>query len=134
MRRLVALALFREDVQEHRLVLRLQELEGLDEQRNVVAIDRAVIAQAEFLEDDARQEQVFHALLDLVREVAACALPAIASTKRRGLFVQVRVGRIRGDVVQVAGDGADVLGDRPLVVVETTMKRLVCAATLFSAS
>ena len=36
----------------------------------------------------------------------------------RGFFVQMRVGRVRGDLVEVAGDGADVFGDRPLVVVE----------------
>ena len=51
MRRLVAFALFGDDVEEHRLVLVLQKLEGLDQQRDVVAIDRTVIAQAEFLED-----------------------------------------------------------------------------------
>ena len=57
-RRLVAFAFLREDVQQDRLVLRLEKLEGPDEQRNVVPVDRAVVAQAEFLEDDARHEQV----------------------------------------------------------------------------
>jgi len=36
----------------------------------------------------------------------------------RGLFVQVGVGGMRGDFVEVAGDRADVPGDRPLVVVQ----------------
>ena len=115
--RLVALALFREDVEQDRLVLRLQELEGPDEQRDVVAVDRAVVAEAELLEDDARQEQVLHAFLDLVRELQH-ALAADRLDKAAGLFVQVRVGRMGGDVVEVGRDGADVLGDRPLVVVE----------------
>ena len=59
----------------------LQKLEGPDEQRDVVAVDRAVITQAEFLEDDARQEQILHAFLDLVREVQLPILPAIVLTK-----------------------------------------------------
>ena len=67
--RLVAFALFRQDVEQDRLVLLLQKFESADEQRNVVAIDRAVVAQAEFFEDHARHEQVLHAFLDLVREV-----------------------------------------------------------------
>jgi hypothetical protein len=36
----------------------------------------------------------------------------------RGLFVQVRVGRVRGDFVEILRDGADVFCDRPFVVVE----------------
>ena len=47
---LVAAALLGDDVEDDRLVLRLQELEGLDEQRQVVAVDRAVVAEAELLE------------------------------------------------------------------------------------
>ena len=69
--RLVAFALFGQDVEQHRLVLRLQKLEGLDEQRDIVPVDRAVIAQAELFEDDARHEQIFHAFLDFVREMHA---------------------------------------------------------------
>ena len=115
--RLVALALFREDVKQHRLVLRLEELEGPDEQRDVVPIDRAVIAEAEFFEDDARQEEALHPFFDLVREVQH-ALAGDCLDKAAGFFVQVRIGRIGHDVVQVARDRADVLGDRPLVVVQ----------------
>ena len=68
-RRLVAFAFFGQDVQQDRLVLVLQEFESADEQRNVVPIDRAVIAQTELLENHARHEQVLHAFLDLVREM-----------------------------------------------------------------
>ena len=46
-----------------------QEFECSNEQRNIVAIDRAVITQTELLEDHARHEQVLHAFFDLVREV-----------------------------------------------------------------
>ena len=66
-RRFVALAFFGQNMQEHRLLLRLQKFKRADQQRDVVPINRAVIAQAEFLEDDARDKQTFNAFLDLVR-------------------------------------------------------------------
>ena len=81
--RLVAFAFLGEDVQQHRLVLRLQKLEGPDEQRDVVPIDRAVVTQAEFFEDDARHEQVLDAFFDLVRELHRRFFQRIASTKSR---------------------------------------------------
>ena len=113
----VAFALLREDVEEHRLVLRLEKLERPDQQRDIVAVDRTVIAQAEFLEDHARDEQVLDAGLDLVREIAA-PLPPTISTNCARFLVEMGVGRVGDDPVEVAGDGADVLGDRPFVVVE----------------
>src|SRR5207244_9925871 len=43
-RRFVAFAFFRQNVQEHRLVLRFQEFKGADQERDVVSIDRSVVA------------------------------------------------------------------------------------------
>ena len=115
--RLVAFAFFREDVEEDGLVLALQKFEGAGEQRDVVAVDRAVVAQAEFLENHARDEQVLDAFLDLVREMErASARDRLDETP--GLFVQMRVGRVGHDVIQVVRDRADVFRDRPFVVVE----------------
>ena len=68
---------------------------------SVVAVDRAVVAQAEILEHDARSEQVFHAGLDLVGEVAG-EFSAEHFDELRGLVVQMRVGRVGGDLVEVA--------------------------------
>jgi hypothetical protein len=45
-------------------------------------------------------------------------LPAIALTKAARLFVKMRVGRIRDDVVQIGSDRPDVFRDRPFVVVQ----------------
>ena len=73
--RLIAFAFFGQNVKQDRLVLGLEKLEGADEQRNVVTIDRTVIAKTEFLENDARQEQIFDALFDLVREIATRSCP-----------------------------------------------------------
>ena len=129
----VAFAFRGEDVQEHGLVLRFQELESAFEQRDIVPVDGAVVAQAEFLEDDAREQQIFHAGLDLVREVD-CELSTDRLDELRGLFVQVRIGRVRGDLVEVARDGAHVFRDGPFVVVEHDDEFFRLPATLFSAS
>ena len=78
-RRLVAFAFFGQDVEQDRLVLRLQKFEGAGEQRNIVPIDRSVIAQAELFENDARHEQALSRLLRLCARNAARDLPAIVS-------------------------------------------------------
>ena len=51
-RRLKAAALLREHVQQHGVIEGLEELEGLDEQGKVVAVDGAEILQAELLKED----------------------------------------------------------------------------------
>jgi hypothetical protein len=58
-------------VQQNRLVLPLQKFERACEQRNVVSIDRSVIAQSEFLEYHTGHNQTFETFFDLVGEVDA---------------------------------------------------------------
>src|SRR5205085_299257 len=116
-RRFVALSLLGQDVEQDRLVLALEKFEGLDQEWNVMAIDRPVIAQAQFFKDYARQEQVLHALLEFVGELDR-ALAGNRFNKAPGLVVQTGIGWVRDDVVQITGDGADVLGNRPFVVVQ----------------
>ena len=58
-RGLKAAALLREDVQQHGVVERLEEFEGLDEQRKVVAVDGAEVFQAELLKKDGGPEHAF---------------------------------------------------------------------------
>ena len=58
-RRLKTAALLREHVQQHGVVDGLEELEGLDQQRKVVAVDGAEVLQAELLKEDGGPE---HAL------------------------------------------------------------------------
>ena len=98
-------------------MLGLEELEGLDEQLGVVPVDRAVVAQAEVFEHDAREQHVLHARLDLLRDLLG-KFAAEHLDEMRRLLVQVRVGRMGGDLVEVRRDGAHVLGDGPFVVVE----------------
>ena len=99
----------------------LGEVEHLDQVRQVVAVDRAVIGKAHFLENQAGTmaggEQALDHALGLQRELLA----GLAGEALHQLFhaaVQVLVARIGDDIGEVLGDGADVLVDRPLVVVE----------------
>ena len=113
----VAFPLLREDVEDDGLVLCLEELEGFCKQGDIVAIHRAVVADAEVLEDDARGDEVLEGSLRLVGEFAG-PLAGDPLHEAGGIFVEVGVGGIGGDAVQVVGHGAHVFGDRPFVVVE----------------
>ena len=114
---LEAAALLREDVQQHGAVLRLEKLEGLDEQGNVVAVDGAEVLQPELLEEDGGPQHALGGLFGAARHVER-GLAAEALHDARGPVVQVLVVLVGDDAVEVAGDGADVAVDGPLVVVE----------------
>ncbi len=114
---LEAFAFLREHVQENGAMLRLEEFEGLDEGGDVVAVDGAVILQAELLEDDAGPEHALGGFLGFLRH-AESDLAADAFDEARGAFVQVIEARVGDDRVEVAGNGANVFVDGPLVVVE----------------
>jgi hypothetical protein len=62
-------------------------------------------------------DEAFRGFLGLAGDVA-CGLAAESFDQACGLVVQVRVGRVRGQLVEVLGDGSDVLVDGPVVVVE----------------
>src|SRR5439155_7543362 len=116
-RRGVSLAFLGENVQQHRLFLRLQKFECPGQQWNIVAVNWAVITQAQLLEDDTRHEQAFDAFLHFVCDVYA-RFPKNRLDKVASLIVQMRISRIRDDAVQVISYRADVFRDRPLIVVE----------------
>src|SRR5882672_967186 len=87
----VSLALLGQDVEDDGLVLRLESLKGVDERRDVVSIDGAVIAQAEIFKDDTGSEEVFDAGLDLVGEIAGL-LSSEPFHEIAGLLVKVGKG------------------------------------------
>ena len=82
-----------------------------------MAVDRAVVADAELVENDARREEVFQRGLGLVREFAR-GFSADPFEELRRVLVQVRVGGVRDDAVEVIRHGADIFRDRPLVVIQ----------------
>ena len=96
--RFVAFAFLGQNVQQHRLFLRLQKLEGPCQQRDIVAVDRSVIAQAEFFKNHARHEQTLDAFFHFVRELHA-GLSENRLDEIARLIVQMRIGRIRHDAV-----------------------------------
>ena len=116
-RRLIAAAFFGDDVEHDGLVQRLQVLEGADEQRQVVAVDGAEVTHAEFLEQDVLEKQVLRAFLDPVGE-RAHGFAGDFLDEIRGLAADGGVGVVGLERVEITGDGADVLVDGPLVVVE----------------
>src|SRR5205814_3726518 len=65
---LVAFAFLRENVEENRFLLGFQKLKCPDQQRDIVPINRTVVAQAQLLEDNARDNQPLYAFFDLMRE------------------------------------------------------------------
>ena len=82
-----------------------------------MAVDWAIVADTEFVENDARGEEVFQRGLSLVRELAG-GFSADPFEELGCVFVQVREGGVRDDAVEVVRHGADIFRDRPLVVVE----------------
>ena len=117
LRRLVATALFGDDVQDDGLLLVLEELEGLDEEIDVVTIDRSVVVHPEFLEEHVGEKQVFRAAFHLRGDVAD-RFSGDALDELGRLLVDVGVGRARLESVEIFRDGADIAVDRPLVVVQ----------------
>jgi hypothetical protein len=94
----------------------LEKLEGLDQQRQVVAVDGAEVLEAELLKEDGGPQ---HALA--ASSARRATLIAVLPPKRSMRRVADRAGAVvlvGDDAVEVAGDGADVAVDGPLVVVE----------------
>ncbi len=83
----------------------------------VVAVDGAVVAKAEFFEDHAAAYDALGGLFGLAGDVAR-SLAAELFDEAGGAVVQADVGGIGRNLVQVLGDGPDVLVDRPRVVVQ----------------
>ena len=114
---LKAAALLREDVQQHGVVERLEELEGLDQQGQVVAVDGAEVFEAELLKEDGGPQHALGCFFGAADNLDG-GLAAEALDESRGLVVQMLVVLVGDDAMEVAGDGADVAVDGPLVVVE----------------
>src|SRR4029453_14687765 len=113
----VAFAFLGKNVEQDGFILRFQKLKCPDEQRNVVSIDRPVIAQAELLENDTRYEQAFDALLNFMRKLCD-RFSSNRLDKMTRFLMKVRERRAGHDGVQVICNRADIFGDRPLVVIQ----------------
>ncbi len=116
-RGLKAAALLREHVQQHRVIGGLEELEGFDEQRNVVPVDGPEVLQAKLLKEDGGPQHALGRFFGAAHHFDG-GFAADALQDAGGTIVQVLVVLVGHDAVQVAGDGAHVAVDGPLIVVE----------------
>ena len=115
---LKAAALLRDRMQHHGLVLRLEELEGFNQQRQVMAVDGAKVAQSKLLKDDPAAQRFPWRLLRPCALRAAPPCRRNRSTRLGRLVVKAVVGGVGRNLVEVFRDRADILVDRPLVIVQ----------------
>ena len=113
----VAFAFLGKDVKDDGFVLGFEEFERADEEGDIMAIDGAVVAEAEVLEDHAGEEEIFDTGLDFVGDIFG-ELAADHFDEAGGFIVEMGVRGVGGDFIEVGGDGADIFGDRPFVIVE----------------
>jgi hypothetical protein len=114
---LEAAAFLSEYVQQHRPVLGFEKLEGFDEEGNVVSVDGAEVLEAELLEEDRGPEHALGGFFSAAGDFEG-GFAADFFDDALGRIVQPVVVLVGDDAVEVAGDGADVAVDGPLVVVE----------------
>ena len=114
---LVATSFLGNDVEYYRLVLILEVFEGLNKKRNVVSVDGAKIAHAEFLEENIWDEHVFGVALDLMSEFAHAGTSDLFD-KVSGFFADAAEGAVGLQGVEVFCESADVFINGPFVVVE----------------
>jgi len=110
-------ALLREDVKEDGAVLGLEELESLDEEREVVSVDGAVVGEAKLLKHDGGPEHAFRGLFSATDNFD-CGFAADFFDDAFCGVVEAVVALVGDDAMEVASDSANVAIDGPLVVVE----------------
>ena len=110
-------AFLREHMQQHRVIDALEKFEGLHQQGDVMAVDRAEVLKPELLKEHGRPEQalggLFGAACDCGRGLAGQLLQ-----DAMGRVVQVLVVLVGDNAVKITGNRAHVAVDGPLVVVE----------------
>ena len=116
-RGLKAAALLGNGVQQNRTLLGLEELKGLDEQTDVVAVERAVIGEPKLLKEHGGPQHALGGFFRLAHHLPGSLAAEFFQQARRGI-VQIGVPLVGDDLVQVIGDRADVAVDRPFVVVQ----------------
>ena len=133
-----ALALLGDHVQDDWLLAALGELERLDQQGQVVSVDRTEVADSKFLKNQAAAEPtasvgIERVLVVLEGHLRDGALDRLLpfQPKANGQFsgrdfleemLQIVgdfvVAGIGDQLVEIVGNRTDILGDRPLVIVE----------------
>ncbi|MCW0449647.1 hypothetical protein NB706_002481 [Xanthomonas sacchari] len=113
----VALALGGDDVQQLRTLEGLERLQRAEQRRQVVAVDRAGVVEAHFLEQRGRHEHTLPVLFPAPHEACGGVALLVAEDLLAALADGVE-GLAAAHPPQHLGDPADRLGDRHAVVVE----------------
>ena len=116
--RLQSPAFLGDHVKEDGAVRLFGKLEILDQLLEIVAVDRSEITKAELLEERRLDKEVLRFPFPL----HVHPVHVVPAGQRREELLQVVVnlvvGRVGREPVEVLGDGSDIFRDRPLVVVE----------------
>ena len=121
----IALALLRNDVQQHRAGALLRQAQHVFQLPDVVAIDRAVIDEAHLLEKGRAEHELLPALLDGVgKAIDRLAAGHLGRDRAEGLF-QPEIARPDADLRQMLGDTADIRSNGHAVVVQNDDQRLI---------
>ena len=135
---IVTFALLRHHMNHHGLVATPGVFQHVDQQGEIVTVNRPDVTQAHFLEDQAVAESAasvrtarvdarlqghpgdgpFETLLRFVRQFQSQLALGQAFDQAAKIPLQPVIGRMRDESVQISRYRADVLGDAPFVVVE----------------
>ncbi len=99
------------------MVDRLEEFEGFNKERQIVAVDGAEVLESEFLKENGGPEHAFCRFFGTADDLDGC-FAGEALDETGGAVVQVLVVLVGDDAMQVASDGPDIAVDGPLVVVQ----------------
>jgi hypothetical protein len=142
---LESLAFLGQDVDDDRFRARFGEFKGADEQRDIVAIDGAEIADAKFLEEQGTSVAAAAVGIHLRGRVFEDEGPGDALEGFLGflskhgdqfalgesleplgeILGEPIVARAGGQLAEISGDGTHVLGDAPFIVIEDPNEILV---------
>ncbi len=121
-----SLAFLREHMQKHRSLLILHVAQPAPERRQIVSVDRAEVAEAQFLEEHAAGEERLQAILELFDGMGGQAADEGNPAQQVAdvpFGVLVKVGQ--AGAVEACRQGADARADRHLVVVENDQQVLL---------
>ena len=104
-------------MQQDRSLLGLQKLESFDQRRDVMAVNRTVVLQAQFFKNHARPEHALGSFFRLPGHQQRLFAAHLLDESSR-LFMQMIVLRIGDDLMKITGDRAYVLIDGPLIVIQ----------------
>ena len=111
------LAFFRQDMDEHGHIAMPGELKVADQRAEVVSIDGTDVAEPEFFEEGRFDNEVLRFAFPLVVDAVHFDARGETLEERVDIVVQFIVGRAGAEAIQVVGNRADVLRDRPFVVI-----------------